>query len=237
MNSMFKVRKVIGVAVLAMMPVLVMADQEVIFTPMVDNLIMENGSDAQTANTVYPYSENSVGVVTSLMGGFWSFVDSSSLIAFNLSPIADKTVVSAYLYLYPILLAVPGATAWTKYKVSAIDKVWNTFTVTWNNQPTTFISYAKQFEVPVTSAVPVVLEVTNIVKSWMSGAWIDYGFMVEDLYHNGPYDISYYATSFGALGGDSSKVPKLVVTIVEDTPVPPPASKFMPGIINILLLD
>jgi hypothetical protein len=235
MNFDQAARKTVQFLLFFLFPVVMQADQDYVFKIRADNLIMASGSDTSIANTVYPNSKNSVGINHSYYM-YYDYVAGASLLFFDLSAIAGRSVKKAYLYLYVTTLSGDpyGAANTTDYKISAISESWNTQTVTWNNQPHTTYLYEKKFEVPLSSSAPTVIEVTEIVKNWVSGTWVNYGFMAQDAYYQAQYCNCLYATNFGALGDSDSVLPRLFVT-VEDN-VPTTASTLMP-VINYLLMN
>jgi len=205
------------------------ANQTLIFTPTYDNLIMENTTDDSVANTVYAHdSANAVGITHSY-GYFYNYVAAASLLYFDLSSLSNKTVLNATLYLYVSQYAgdPSGAAVRTDYKVSAIIDNWDPNTVTWNTMPRSTYNYEQKFEVPQVSVFPTTIDVTDIVRQWVSGNWYNYGFILQDAYYQAQYGDYIDMTLFGALEGDSDKIPKLVIEIAEDggsgtfLPIPP----------------
>ncbi len=229
-----KAKKFVLASMWMIIPVLMNGGgQTLVFTPTYDNLIMDNGNNTYTANTVYPNSENSVGMNhTYSYPGIYNYVAAASLIYFDLSSLAGKTVVSASLKLYVTMLAgdPAGAAARTDYKVSAISETWYANIVTWNNAPSTTYLYEKIFEVPYIVALPTVIDVTDIVKQWTNGTWTNYGLMVLDVAYQARFGNYLDSTHFGALGSASDKVPRLEVVVDEN-----PQATFLPPIINFLL--
>ena len=214
--------------------------QQLVFSPTYDNLLMEssveNQSDPNAAsNTNYSNSENSVGINHSY-SQYYNYVRTISLIYFDLSTVIGKTVTNATLYLYPTMLAgdPAGAAERTDYVVRAIAEGWAPNSVTWNTRPAYFTAIEVKFEVPFTAAVPTTIDVTPIVQNWTNSVWLNAGFRIEDAYYQAWMCNCLDATSFGALGGDATKIPKLIITIEDPEPALP---KALTPIINNLLLD
>ncbi len=181
MKKLFKVKNLVLMGLFVMLPSLLTANQIIRFTPAADNTVIESSTDSNTANTVYANSLNTVGAVHSNMT-FYNYVKGRSLIYFDLTPLVGKTIVEAYLKLFVVhLVGDPsGAATRTDYEVSAITQSWNTGTVTWNTMPSHSNAVWKIFEVP--QAPISVIEVTQFVQYWMSGAMTNSGFMLVDAY-------------------------------------------------------
>ncbi len=247
MNLISKVKKGIGVALLVVMPIVVMADQEVVLNVVADNTIMRSSVNSSVANNVYTWGGDIAGnnhtvTCTPGFGCQYDFTGQATLMKFDVASLTGKTILQAFLRLVPVDLAGNPyqASQMTDYRVNACASYWNPSTVTWNTGPTFSIYYQSVFEVPQ-GTLPIGIDVTDIVKNWVSGAWSNFGLIIWDAYNVEPDTSASCAclnsTVFGDKEGGGVKVPQLVVTIIEDTPVPPPASKFMPGIISTLLLD
>ncbi len=213
------------------------AAEQLVLSPTVDNQLMESSVEDQSdpnaaSNTNYSNSENSVGINHSYYT-FYNYIRTISLIYFDLSTVIGKTVTNATLNLYPTMLAgdPAGAAERTDYVVRAIAEGWYPNSVTWNTRPAYFTAIEIKFEVPFTTAVPTSIDVTPIVQNWANGIWGNAGFRIEDAYYEAWMCNCLDATSFGALGGDLTKIPKLIVT-VED---PVPTKALIPVINNLLL--
>jgi len=182
--------------------------QQITITAGVDNLLYETSTDYSTGDTVYPSSYNGVGVSRdSSMNEYWVW---ESLIWFDLRPVMGKTIQKAEVVLTPEVLAV-DAYGNTTYYLAVIADPWNGATVTMNNQPRIYTGWWAPFEVP-TSTLPVRVDVTDPVKYWADGTYINYGFALKD---NGSlHDYSYnYATFFGSIERPGTTPPQLIVEI------------------------
>jgi len=217
MNYLYKWVKSVSVVLGILVPVQMYADQEIVITASVDNLLYCTSTDDSTCSTAYPASYNGVGVNRDAsMNEFWTF---ESLIYFDVTAITGKTIKSAYLLLYPEILAGDPWDAYnhTYYAMYVVADLWDPSTVSEYSQPDHYTGYSVPFNVP-TSTAGVELDVTYVVEQWADG-FDNYGFYLKD--EGGLHDYSYnYATMFGSIERSGSKPPKLIVTIEGgDSPV------------------
>jgi len=186
-------------------------DAEIVETTVfasVDNLLMISSVDSSRANTVYSGNDLAVGCnwVYSSITGTQDFVCTSSLIWFDIdSVIGGRTIHEAKLRLSIYVLP---ADLGTQYALWAVYSGWNTATVTWNSMPSAYVGSERRMSPPVTGALPIEIDVTDIVQNWASGAWNNRGFLFEDTNFTFPYatvlrstglcSIEYYADCGGA---------------------------------------
>lgn len=210
MNYLYKWLKSVSVVVGILVPMQIYADQQIVLTASVDNLLYCTSTDDLTCSTAYPASYNGVGVNRDAsMNEFWIF---ESLIYFDVTAITGKTIKSAQLVLYPEVLAGDPWEAYnnTYYAIYVVADLWNPSTVSEYSQPEHYTGYSVPFNVP-TSTVGVELDVTYVVEQW-AGGFHNYGFYLKD--EGGIHDYSYtYATMFGSIERSGSKPPKLIITI------------------------
>ncbi len=232
MNFAPKVTKLIGLTFLTMLPVATMADQQVILVPAFDNMVIYASDDDTMQYTVYSQTNNGIGNNRFYLGYDYHFRHYASLIYFDLSALTGKTIVSAFLQLYPVELAGDPyqASQNTDYEVRVIADPWNPATVTYDNKPQYYTGYYQLFDVP-RGIYPKIIDVTLPVQYWSDGTIPNYGFYSTDAYNSGTVCQCMYATFFGSKeSGDSTQTPRLVVTFKE-------GGALVPAIIGPLLLD
>jgi hypothetical protein len=136
--------------------------------------------DASMANTNYGTGVLGIGNYY-IPPAPWisSYMRQGSLIYFNTgSDLSGKTILSATLELYIYETAVQKDGLYNLY---ALAKTWNEGTVTWNNCPTWYLSPYAQAYAPQTYDEFTSWDVTDIVKLWASGSYVNYGFFVWDV--------------------------------------------------------
>ncbi|MBI5890626.1 MAG: Ig-like domain-containing protein [Nitrosomonadales bacterium] len=140
---------------------------------------------------------------------------SQSLVKFNLASIpAGKTIVNATLQLQTYSYGVGYVPrAWHVQALS--NPNWSGSAATWNN--TSSYYYYTAFSIaniapPSPANQSYNLDVTNAVRNWYSGAWVNYGFVLglDDMI-TWPYMISLDAFRFYGSEDAGGRGPKLVV--------------------------
>jgi uncharacterized repeat protein (TIGR02543 family) len=177
-----------------------------------DNAIVKSSTDPSDANTVFATNDLAVGCDFAV-GPFQSdYICFSTLLRFDglQAQIAGRSISHAVLQLQPFELA---ANVGTTYSANAIAASWNPAAVTFNTAPSFFTGSSTSFGPPVTTAVPMEVDVTNIVKNWANGSWANNGIILRDLASSFPslsllrttyfYSLEYFA-------GASSR-PRLVI--------------------------
>ena len=177
-----------------------------------DNTIVTSSTDPTDANTVFATNDMGVGCDFAI-GPFRSdYICFAALLRFDglQAQIAGRSISHAVLQLQPFELA---ADIGTTYSANAIASSWNPATVTFNTAPSFFTGSATTIAPPVTTAVPMEIDVTNIVRNWANGSWANNGIIVRDLASTFPalsllrttyfYSLEYFA-------GASSR-PRLVI--------------------------
>jgi len=145
-----------------------------------DNAIVKSSTDPGDANTVFATNDLGVGCDFAI-GPFQSdYICFATLLRFDglQAQIAGRTISHAVLQLQPFELAADFGTT---YSASAIAGSWNPATVTFNNAPSFFTGNSTSVNPPVTAAVPMEVDVTNIVRNWANGSWANNGIILRDL--------------------------------------------------------
>jgi hypothetical protein len=161
----------------------------------VDNKLVYDSTNSSIGNTVYGNTDLAVGIQ-------WAYIFSQDFIVnrtvlwFNIqSKISGKTINRAILKLYPYILPADYSTT---YGLMALAQTWSGATVTSNNfdSPLVYTAVEKVLPPPVTTAVPLEIDVTDIVQYWANGTMINYGFYLWDRNSSFPYTNALRATGF-----------------------------------------
>ena len=161
-----------------------------------DNLLMYSSSNSALAETVYRSAYLGVGQKFDIWEYSTSWLDARSLIRFSLPSVANgKQIISAELLLYVRTLPADRNTT---YRCGAVAGSWNTNTVTYNNYPSqqVYTDHRKDFSPPSTAAVPVRIDITEIVAQWAGGNWSNNGILLWDTNSSYPSSTAYRATEF-----------------------------------------
>lgn len=146
-----------------------------------DNTLIYSTVDATPGNTVYRLGALEVGCNFSVLPFGTEFVCGEALMRFDVqSQIAGKTIVSAELRLYPHSI---GADQGTSFGIAAVARSWSTTTVTSNsfhNGSEVYTSGQVTHPAPITTAVPMVYDVTTIVRNWANGTFLNNGLLMYD---------------------------------------------------------
>jgi hypothetical protein len=175
-----------------------------------DNTLIYSTTNPAAANTAYSAGDISVGC--NWLDGLYfdDWVCGATALKFNTTTLSGKTILSAYLRLDPYILP---ADTFTQYKAYAYAASWSPSTLTFNNEPNIYTSYTVLANPPTNTVLPVEWNVTNIVKQWASGAWVNNGIAIHDNDYTFPGYTAYRATSFESTNTTSgSDRPRLVVT-------------------------
>jgi len=192
------------------------SSQTVTFKPQYDNLVMVQSNNSSTANTVYQNAYLTVGCdwVYSYLTYTQDFVCSESLVKFDTSSLAGKTIDSATLKL---VTSSCGVGYYPRpWHVMAMLTSWSPTTVTWNIilnsqlykdseivlYPPCYYGQSEIFEI----------DATDIVQNWTSGTWNNYGLIFESEDYTFPNDTSFDAFEFYSLEDTGQDWPKLIVT-------------------------
>ncbi|MEM7234339.1 MAG: fibronectin type III domain-containing protein [Planctomycetota bacterium] len=161
-----------------------------------DNTIMLGSNQPNLATSAFPNDANSVGCNWT-WGPFTGsdFVCAASLIWFDLAETSGKQIVSAKLKLYSLTLAADRSST---YSVNALAQNWSA-AVTWNSQPNYYVSPVQHASPPVSGAVPMEFDVTEMVQLWANGSRANRGFMIWDQNPADPQAIRLRATIFESL--------------------------------------
>ncbi|HEY3399725.1 MAG TPA: fibronectin type III domain-containing protein [Geothrix sp.] len=146
--------------------------------PIADNLIMTSTWDSAVANRVYASGELAVGTNwTTYLDPFGNFmqtyVRAESLVKYDVSALAGKTIESATLTVNRQYYGVNQHAWW----IVALASPWSTSTVTWNivNAPT-FLHYTgNQLHLNPPTAITTNYDITPIVSNWASGTFQNQG--------------------------------------------------------------
>jgi len=150
-----------------------------------------------------------------------------SLLQFNTSALAGRTVVAAWLVMTPCGLA-PGPVSGSmptvlnaNYTAFALAGPWNPSTVTYNTMPQWYLASAPSSPAP-TSSSGTVWNVTDIVRNWATGTWAQNGLFVQqfpvvdrvpaaDSQGNRNWDQTTSYCSLEQNGGSLLNAPRLVI--------------------------
>jgi hypothetical protein len=171
--------------------------QQATLLPAADNTLIKDSYDYTYEITPKPTGSLQVGNLF-LAGTFASTYGLfSCVLKFNLpTAVTGKTIIRAILVLTPICLA---AEPWaTKYTVVALASVWNTSTINFSNCPNFYTSPKIYFSPPLNNT-PVYIDVSNIVKNWVSGNWVNNGFLILDENQDGYGTTSVRNTDFASV--------------------------------------
>lgn len=153
------------------------------FTPTADNALFYSSTDPTPSDTVYKAGTLYAGCDWSSywnpLLGFYvqDWICAWSALKFNVgSQIGGKTITRATLQLTPFIVADDDNTT---FYVAAFSAPWDTNTITLSHHPN--IHNAGQISVNAPSTtLPVVWDVTEIVRNWATGTWANNGFMIGD---------------------------------------------------------
>ncbi|MDP1920371.1 MAG: fibronectin type III domain-containing protein [Myxococcales bacterium] len=117
-------------------------------------------------------------------GAYFQYYNcAGTMLQFNTSSLAGRTVVAAWLEMTPCLLA-PGPVQGqlpsvlnASYAAFALAAPWNPATVTYNTAPNWYVN-APLIAAPTTSG-PVLWNVTTAVRNWVNGTWAQNGLFVQ----------------------------------------------------------
>ena len=130
------------------------------------------------------------------------------------SAIAGKTVDSAALKLTTSSVGVGNYPR--PWHIRALAAPWSPSTVTWNivNPFAFYLNSEILLHPPGYGGQSELFEidVTNIVQSWASGTWSNYGLIFGSSNYTFPYDTSFDAFEFYSLEDPGQDWPKLIVT-------------------------
>ncbi len=167
-------------------------------------------------NLVYQNSTLPVGCqwLYDINFGSQQYTCYQSLVRFNTSSLAGKTIDSAILKLVTMSCGVGYSPR--QWHVRAMYTSWNPATVTWNIieqsqyqlgseiilNPPCYFGQSQIFEIDLTSTV----------QNWSSGAWNNYGLIFGSHDYTFPYITSFDAFEFYSLEDTGQDWPKLIVT-------------------------
>ncbi len=168
-----------------------------------ENLVYQNATLPVGCNWVYDINF-----------GSQQFTCFQSLVRFNTSSLAGKTIDSATLKLVTSSCGVGYYPR--QWHVRAMYTTWSPTTVTWNIvessqywtaseiilYPPCYYGQSQIFEI----------DLTNTVKNWASGAWNNYGLIFGSHDYTFPYNTSFDAFEFFSLEDPGQDWPKLTVT-------------------------
>jgi hypothetical protein len=163
------------------------------FTPLYDNSLYGNSETPRTAKLVSG-ADPSLGVGTTWVPLSWaiwdpvseSFITTNylgwikgrSLVKFDLSSIAGRTVTKATLKLYPVSL--PSDYSGLHYQACEVTSDWNPATVCGNTTLSWSLADAVSVDPPFNLAIPCEWDVTAIVQRWAGGSSVNRGFYIWD---------------------------------------------------------
>jgi hypothetical protein len=145
-----------------------------------DVTVMQSTAVLANQDVGLPSSFASVGCFynqTPTSGGYVLFHNcAATLLQFNTSSLAGKSVLGAWLVMTPCGLA-PDPVNDANYAAAALAGAWNPATVTYNSMPGVHATGAWSIPAPTTST-PSEWNVTDIVRNWVSGTWANQGLYV-----------------------------------------------------------
>jgi len=188
--------------------------------PTADNTIKIGYSLDTLDDTVYPSNPLAVGCIwNAVPAGIYSppfqdFVCYGSLVQFNLSSLAGKTIISAALQLQTSSYGVGYNPR--QWNVHALSSSWSGNTVTWNIA-SNLMYYTYSYTTlnpPTYSNQLFTVDETNTVRNWVSGAYLNNGFEFgqSDLSFPNPHAVSIDAFEFFSKEDSGGRGPKLIVT-------------------------
>ena len=177
----------------------------------------KNTDVADTANTVYPSNDLAVGCnhILFTLGGQLTpnTVCSQSLVRFDPSSLAGRTIISATLTL--TTQYVGSGIYPNNWYVLAVASNWSPSTVTWNTVDNPSFEYYLDSDSihapPSTVGQTYDIDVTTTVQNWINGTFTNYGFQFTTNAHDTLSVIS--ADMFGFYNTENSVLnsPKLTV--------------------------
>lgn len=143
-----------------------------------DNLLIFSSADPNQANQVFNSGLNECGCSFSVLPFNTEFVCGFAAVKFGdlQSAIAGRSIQRATLKLYVSYLPANP----TVYTLNAFTANWNTNTITYNNAPGIYNANQVSFNSPVTSVVPVSIDITGIVSNWANGTWQNNGIVIQE---------------------------------------------------------
>jgi Fibronectin type III domain len=178
-----------------------------------DNLIMNNSTITAIANNVNQTGELAVGCnwTYSLVTSLQDFVCAQSLIRFDLSSLAGRTIESATLTLTTNYLGVGSNPR--NWHIRAMLSSWSPNTVTWNIiQNTQFYTASETIHSPPTVGGQHTFNLTATVQNWVNGTYNNNGLIFGSQNYTFPQATSFDAFSFYSREGGSTVQPMLSVT-------------------------
>lgn len=177
-----------------------------------DNLVMTSSTDASTAGRSYPAGELAVRCNWLLGPLGQDYVCARSLLSFDLSALAGKTIESATLRLTTKTRGV-GLQPRT-WHIWALASPWNS-NVTWNAVASrnhyTAITIAT-LNPPTAEAQLISVDLTAMVQSWANGTWAHHGLLLESNGYVFPNATSLDAFAFHSLEARPNLGPRLTVS-------------------------
>jgi hypothetical protein len=138
----------------------------------------------------------------------------ASLVKFNISTLAGKTVDSATLKLVVNSKGVGNLAR--QWYLRALATSWSHTTVTWDNiavHDYYIASESLQWPPQLTAQESYEIDVTTTVRNWLNGDYYNYGLILESAdYTTWPYGTSFDAFDFYSKEDPAGEGPKLIVT-------------------------
>lgn len=152
------------------------AEQTVTVYATADNLLIYDTTNAALAETVFSNTNLAIGCfwIDGFVQNDWTCY--TTALRFELpEAVVGRPILGAALWLW----GYAGAEdLFTLYGIGASATAWSPSTITFANQPQERSTGQVLIYPPVLN--PVVVDVTGIVANWASGAWPNYGFLLED---------------------------------------------------------
>ena len=191
------------------------SSQTVTLYPQYDNLIMTSSTNSAIAGTVYQTSELAVGANWnySTLTGIQDYVIGASLVRFNTSTLAGKTIESASLILTTQYYGVGSHPR--QWQVRTMESSWASTTMTWTYFQGTSYRTGSQItqNAPTYTGQQFSINVLPTVQNWASATWDNNGFCMVSTDYTFPYAISLDAFAFYSVeAATAANRPRLVVT-------------------------
>jgi List-Bact-rpt repeat protein len=186
--------------------------QSVTFKPQYDNVVEINSQDSRVANTVIQTGPLYVDCnwIYDAFLNIQDFVCAQSLMRFDLSSLAGKTIINATLTLTVDQIGI-GSSDW---HVRALASSWSPTTVTWSiaDKLSYYIASPIVLNPPSYAGQVLNIDLTQYVKNWANQTWINDGIIFGSENYTFPYATLLGVFQFYSLEDPGKAWPVLTVT-------------------------
>jgi hypothetical protein len=187
--------------------------QTVTLKPQYDNLVMADNLGVNN-NSVFQNAYLGVGCNWTGVSyiGTQEYICEQSLVKFNTSTLAGKTIDSATLKL---VVQTSGVGYYPRnWHIRALATSWSPATVTWNVVGNLqYYTASEIIKLPPTYSRQIYeINVTNIVRNWANSTWGNNGLIFGSQDYTFPYTVSLDVFQFYPLEDTGGDWPKLIVT-------------------------